>query len=427
MIRLEDLRARCSPVRYSTPAIDPVDTRGVFKADADRVLFCQHFRLLADKTQVHGPSGNPYTRSRLTHSLEVSRVGASLGLRLAQMLPGEDPRLEDFSDIVAASGLLHDVGNPPFGHTGEDIMSQFFREDPLGQSLIADLDRRDQTQFTHFEGNAQALRIATRIGGWREEGGLGLTAATLAAFAKYPFAANPRVGTEKVKHKYGIFAQDIESFAFVAEHTQTPLIAPGRWGRHPLAYLSEAADDICYNIVDLEDAAQLGVISVAEAEDLLTPLVGEAARERQVSGIRRLAFLRSRAISQMIEAVCEILPDHLEQMMDGTHPGDLVRLTRFGDQFQAIGRFSRRYIYANANRRMQDDDAKGILTTILKRTSEALMEREAQGAPLRHPAIEAMNMDEIIPYDRAGWLHVLCDHIVHQTDRSAMSLAQQLS
>jgi dGTPase len=420
---IADLRARLSPARQGDAPVGPsLDERGPFEADADRILFSAPFRLLADKTQVHGPSGNALTRSRLTHSLEVSRVARTLGNRFASLLPGEDPRREDVGDVLAATGLLHDVGNPPFGHTGEDVASEFFRNHPLGRQLVEALPTRVRMQFRAVEGNAQALRIATRLAGWRPEGGLCLTAATIAAFCKYPWAAD---ATPEGKRKFGAYAADLPSLTWAMEQTRTPRRGSG-FARHPLAYLSEAADDICYHVVDVEDAAQLGVITLAEAEELLLPLVANRAGLGQAdTSLRRLAFLRSRAIAALIDAVAEILPDEADGLMAGDAPGDLLARTRFQRPLAAIRAFSTRHIYGNANRRLQDQDAQATITFLLERTSEALLARERLGAPVRDPAIAAMG-DRRIPYDREGWIHALLDHLTDQTDRSIVALVADL-
>jgi len=420
---IADLRARLSPVRQGDASIDSgLDERRPFEADIDRILFSAPFRLLADKTQVHGPSGNTLTRSRLTHSLEVSRVARTLGNRFAAMLPGEDPRREDVGDVLAAAGLLHDVGNPPFGHTGEDAASEFFRDHPLGRQLVEALPMPVRLQFRTVEGNAQALRIATRLAGWRPEGGLCLTAATIAAFCKYPWTAD---AVSENKRKFGAYAADFPALVWAMEQTRTPRRGTG-FARHPLAYLSEAADDICYLVVDVEDAVQLGVITLAEAEELLLPLVADRTGLNQTdTTLRRLAFLRSRAIAALIDAVAEILPDEADDMMAGDAPNDLVARTRFGSHLAAIRTFSTHYIYGNANRRLQDQDAKATITFLLERTSEALLARERLGAPVRDPAIAAMG-DRRIPYDREGWIHAMLDHLTDQTDRSIIALVANL-
>lgn len=411
---------------------EPEDGRSSYEIDRDRILFSDAFRALADKTQVHGTTGNDYVRSRLTHSLEVSCVGRTLGVRAAPFL--RDAGLgafqnSDIGHIVAAACLMHDIGNPPFGHTGERIISEFFLKDSFGRTLIEETSPRFQMEMTHFEGNAQGFRVVTRLQGWRGQGGLGLTAATLAAFGKYPFSANPEDGLDAKKHKYGFYQDDARAFVEVAE--ATGMVKNGRelaWKRHPLAYLLEAADDICYQVVDLEDACDLGVIRFEEAEELLAGIAQpETLNYRSLDTKRqKLVYLRGRAIDRLIDAVIETARGESTSLFNGSHPGDILFRTRFGEQMKVIARFSKTYIYANANRKEQDNDAEVMLGRILKSTAEALLLRERAGGPVRHPALESFRNIELIPYEREGWLRALCDHVGAMTDHGAIVEAERL-
>lgn len=414
--------------------VPAADDRSAFEIDYDRIAFCDAFRALARKTQVHGETGNDYVRSRLTHSLEVSRVGRFLGTLIGRALMPrglvpESVGPAGIGHILAAACLMHDIGNPPFGHSGERIISEFFRDDPFGARLIVDCSPRFRTEITHYEGNAQGFRVVTRTQGWRSEGGLMLTSATLAAFAKYPFAADPAIGTTDTKHKYGFYESDAEAFRQVAHDTG---MIPGdralAWRRHPLAYFVEAADDTCYRVVDLEDAADLGVISFAEAEELLWPL-GEASlgEYRALENDRRkLVYLRGKAIERLIHAVADLIPEVEASLLDGTHPGDLLLQTRFGPHLRTVERFSRTYIYANAKRKAYEADAARTLKGVLRVLSEALLERERAGGPVRHPALALIPNAHLLPYAREGWLRALLDWIGAMTDASAIETARKL-
>lgn len=408
--------------RYNTESTEST-MRDVYEADADRILFCEQFRLLGDKTQVHGPTGNAYVRSRLTHSMEVSRVARTLGKGFSRILQLDHE--DDFANILTAAGLLHDIGNPPFGHSGEDIISKFFAES--GNYLIKDLDENVQAQFLHFEGNAQALRIASKKAGWREGSGLGLSASVLAATMKYPYTVNPAVPHGK-KNKYGAFVNDASVLEWVG--TKTNMIKSERgFKRHFLAHLSEAADDICYCVVDVEDAAQLGIISLDEARDLLGRLITseDMARARTIDGfIAQLTFLRSRAIKSLITHTLSAAMDLKENMLDGSLKGDLILETPFKEDLIRIKRFSSQYIYNNANRRLQDRNAETSIQLVLEKTSAGLMAREKSGGPSRDKAVMMMRDSLLIPYTRVEWLHALCDHIVDQTDRTMIMLYESL-
>lgn len=411
------------------------EDRTPYETDADRILFSEAFRALADKTQVHGTTGNDYVRSRLTHSLEVSRVGRSLGCAVAPILlpklknTPKDFLPRDVGNILAAACLMHDIGNPPFGHTGEDIISEFFRSDEFGAKLIEETSDRFKTEATHFEGNAQGFRVVSRLQGWHENGGLMLTSATLAAFAKYPFSANPEVGSKKQKHKYGFFETEADFFKEVAKNTtMIPEKRELSWKRHPLAYLVEAADDTCYQIVDLEDAADLGVITFEEAEELMMPIVQPNMKEYRLldTNRRKLVYLRGKAIGRLIENVVNLLEDDIDQIVQGTHKGDLLRTTPVGKQLDVIEQFSRKYIYANANRKAQDANAEQILNLILKELSQGLYEREKAGGPIRHEVLSQFPQFNKAPYHREGWIRSLCDFISSLTDQGAIETYEKI-
>ena len=437
--RLADM---LSPHRAGKDAPDAiVDYRSPFEIDADRIQFSRSFRALADKTQVHGPSGDDYVRSRLTHSIEVSRVGRSLGSQIGRILarragPDRDWTAGDIGHVVAAAGLMHDIGNPPFGHTGEDIISDFFRDHPTGRKLLKGLSPRMQVELTHFEGNAQGFRVVSRLQGWRPEGGLQLTAATQAAFAKYPFAADTAIGTRRTKCKYGFYESEAAEFSRIAE--LTGMVPAGRelaWRRHPLAYLVEVADDVCYRVVDVEDGAMMNIITMAEAEDMLLPLAcPDLTLYRSIEPMwRKLEFLRSRAIQTLIDAVASGYEDVADQIEDGSHPGDLLLGTVHGEHLQAVSKFSRERIYRNAARLRLDAEAADVLNRLLVRYCEAFLARERKGDPvLNDPAFQipafARSISLVhVPMDRAGWLRAMLDFISGLTDRGALALDRQFN
>jgi dGTPase len=257
--------------------------RSVYQRDYDAIIFSSSFRRLQDKAQVFPLAKSDYVRTRLTHSLEVSCVGRSLG-----QLIGEDLKLNDkipkelaaseIGNIVAAACLAHDIGNPPFGHNGEKALQEWFTT-KTGQSALEGLTDQEKADFEGFEGNAQGFRILTRLQNTDNEGGLQLTCATLATFTKYPRPASI-IFNEHPSHKgkgfkkYGYFVGEAQLFEEVAaevglsrRHSEC-----SGWFRHPLAFLVEAADDICYGINDIEDGYRLHHLSFNEAADLLRPI-----------------------------------------------------------------------------------------------------------------------------------------------------------
>jgi dGTPase len=300
----------------------------VFERDWDRIMFSTAFRRMHDKTQVFPLPDNDVVHSRLTHSLEVASVGRSLAKLVGRVVLERHPALADHADvhnlgeIVAAACLAHDIGNPPFGHAGENAIASFFKSD-AGRAATAALTAREREDFEHFEGNAQGFRVLTRLQ-LEGDGGLHLTAATLAAFSKYPREAGDAMTTSQVfTRKHGFFLEDRRTFQVLAEATGlAPMSSSAAiWARHPLAYLVEAADDICYSILDIEDGVRLGHVPAAAAEQLLTVFATPdrarlAACEDEVE---RIGYLRAIAIHSMLKQCVEVFLANEAALLDGRY------------------------------------------------------------------------------------------------------------
>lgn len=289
--------------------------RTPFERDWDRILFSGAFRRMHDKTQVFPLPEDDVTHSRLTHSLEVSSVGRSIGRLVGNTICKNNSlnvTPHDFGAIVAAACLAHDIGNPPFGHAGEDAIATFFRSGP-GETLIASLSEREKSDLTSFEGNAQGFRVLTRIQ-LEADGGLQLCAATLAAFTKYPRASGPdlRKGKIAATKKHGFTQCDRDNFKLVANEVQLDLIETDTsWHRHPLALLVEAADDICYSILDIEDGARLrhleGHQAIQLMESVACKLDGfDKSRLHGQADKAKIGYLRAMAIGQLIRECAEL-------------------------------------------------------------------------------------------------------------------------
>jgi dGTPase len=275
------IASRESPPRPGGSA----DSRSAFEQDFDRLLFSTPVRRLADKTQVFPLERNDSVRTRLTHSHEVSNLSKSMGLRMIRKDPGifgDLPEIRDAVPIILATvGLAHDLGNPPFGHQGEEAIARWFvknkhlftetgrpyRDIEEKKAEFEPVPEAQRTDFTKFEGNAQALRLVTRLQNTSGPSGLNLTAATLAALMKYPVASHETNDKHAVSKKYGYFASELEVVAWI--RAQTGLKAGQR---HPLTWIMEASDDIAYSVLDIEDAVKKGLVS---AEDLLAYLRGK--------------------------------------------------------------------------------------------------------------------------------------------------------
>lgn len=303
-----------SAERLGAPAdvpAGPNDVRTPFERDYGRILFSNAFRRLHNKTQVFPIPDNDHVHSRLTHSLEVANVGATLGKMIGGQLvarhglerhgltPGH------FGDTVSAACLAHDIGNPPFGHAGEAAIGYYFTRGP-GAQLIEGLPPARQADFTHFEGNAQGFRLIARTQLYAEEGGMRLTKAVLGAFSKYPQSSVHRGdGARPGGKKFGFFAAEAALFEEVAAGCALPPVdgRPGAWHRHPLAYVMEAADDICYHVLDLEDGVMLRLVDERTARELFGALLDRAPSElvgRPVTALRALAI--NRLVGQVVDA-----------------------------------------------------------------------------------------------------------------------------
>ncbi|MES2642148.1 MAG: dNTP triphosphohydrolase [Myxococcota bacterium] len=279
-----------------------------FERDFDRVLFSRPFRRLQDKTQVFPMPANDHVHNRMTHSLEVASVGRSLGKRAGYIVLERHPDLvgynpADLGDIVAAACLMHDLGNPPFGHAGEDAIGAWFR-DATARGALDRLTEHEQADVCHFEGNAQTFRTVAQLENHPGQGGMQLTHATLAAVVKYPQPSSQMRARPGVAHKkFNYFQAEAALFAQVADAVGLDQVAEGVWRRHPLAWLVEAADDLCFHILDAEDGYLLGLFGYEEIRDLFDPLAGGGppTMEERAS----VGWLRAKAIGKLVDECVE--------------------------------------------------------------------------------------------------------------------------
>ena len=329
-------------------------TRSGFEVDYDRIIFSAAFRNLQDKTQVIPFSKTDFVHTRLTHSLEVSVVGRSLGRMAGQRLLDKYPELatsgytsNDFGAIVAAASLAHDIGNPPFGHSGEQAIGNYFAHGN-GSAYKKELSETQYQDLTHFEGNANGLKILSET---REgiPGGLRLSYATLGAFTKYPKASLPcRPTTHVADKKFGFFQAQQEGYVAVAKELGL-FQQGGKIMRHPLAYLVEAADDICYTLIDFEDGINLGWISEDYALEYLINLVKDSINTKKYQQLTtktdRLAYLRALSISTLIQEAAALFMKHEEEILAGTFATSLTDKSQYKAQIKDIIDLSIRNIY----------------------------------------------------------------------------------
>ena len=338
------------------PRIAQDETRLGFDVDFDRIIFSAAFRSLQDKTQVIPLSETDFVHTRLTHSLEVSVVGRTLGRRVGKMLLERHPNLgalgytfNDFGAIVAAASLTHDIGNPPFGHSGEKAIGEYFKSGN-GAKYKDQLSAKEYQDLIDFEGNANGFKILTES---REgiSGGLRLSYATLGAFLKYPKESLPKKPTNHIADKkYGFFQSEKDAFLDVVEDLgmKPKSIENNSFYRHPLAYLVEAADDICYTIIDFEDGINLGLIDEEYALEYMSKLIHGINRDKYYDLKHtkdRTAYLRAIAINSLIDEAVTIFLANEKLILKGTFDKSLLEKCKYEAQINDIIQISIDKIY----------------------------------------------------------------------------------
>ncbi len=357
-----------SSLRLSEVKSRPYESaRPPWQIDYDRIVFSSAFRRLQDKTQVHPLSSSDYIRTRLTHTLEVSSVARTLGtiagdyiLRTYGKEQYGTKTLEetltpsDIGMITSAAALAHDIGNPPFGHSGEDAIRYWFSSSKYARRVRRLLNYEEKQDFEKWEGNAAGFRILTRLQFYRNEGGMKLTAACLGAFMKYPTSASGLVTKEQATgdiagKKPGFFETDRNQWNAVADDLGLIRLNDNRWCRHPLAYLTEAADDICYRIIDLEDGFRLGRIPYNDIleimEKLLTPNEMASLTDHP-SNSEKVAYLRAKAIGKAIKEVAEVFERREPDMLAGKPMGDMMSQISSADALDAFKDRTIRDVYS---------------------------------------------------------------------------------
>ncbi|MDR0766809.1 MAG: dNTP triphosphohydrolase [Odoribacteraceae bacterium] len=372
----------------STPPLFRSHDRSQFQRDYDRMIFSSPFRRLQNKTQVFPLPGSVFVHNRLTHSLEVASVGRSLGMKIAQHAREHQhvdhpDILEEIGTIVSTACLAHDLGNPPFGHSGEEAISDFFTngEGQFLQKMLADEEWED---ISRFEGNANTFRLLTHTFNGRRPGGYTMTYTSLASLVKYPHESKAAVKG----HKYGFFQSEKNTFREIADALGMILIdeQPLRYARHPLVYLVEAADDICYQIMDIEDSCKLGILSHEETIETLLLFYDKEQDKEELKTIARTrkivtdkneynAFLRAGIINKLINACADIFCREHDNIMNGRFQGSLVEHLdgTLKLAYDACTRLAYARVYhATIVTRIQIAGFK-ILATLLKEYTDAIL------------------------------------------------------
>lgn len=342
-------------------------SRTDFQRDFDRIIFSSAFRRLQNKTQVFPLPGSVFVHNRLTHSLEVSSVGRSLGSLAGEFIVdnfgnelnenSKEFYLYNLSNVIAAACLCHDVGNPAFGHSGEDAIASYFEKNE--KDLKSKFNEKEWADLVNFEGNANAIRVLTHQQTGKDEGGIQLTHTTLASIAKYPCEAIAKQKGILHRKKFGFFQNEKETFLSVANSVNmiSESEEPTIFKRHPFVWLVEAADDICYNIIDMEDAHRLGIVSTSDIENLFFELIKSENQntkrvEQKLAAIsnanERISYLRAKVINALINKSISIYKENFNKVLDGTLDKALLdKYKKSNPSLQEIESFSIAKIYGH--------------------------------------------------------------------------------
>jgi dGTPase len=418
--------------------------RGEFQRDYDRIVFSSAFRRLQNKTQVMPMPESDFVHTRLTHSLEASVVGRSLGRIVGKSILERYPELTgekniqeaDFGDIVAAACLAHDIGNPPFGHSGEDAISAYFLSEEA-QPFLAHLTETQKADLQRFEGNAAGFRVLTYTypAHCNLPGGLSLTYTTLATFTKYPKESLPIILNTKStsEKKYGFFQTEKAWFNTIAQ--ELGLLKKGLEGevfyhRHPLAFLVEAADDICYRIIDFEDGLKLGLVPHTQGIALLRQILDDAPD--RVSSLtfydwkEEIGYLRARIINKLILEAVQVFLQHEQEILEGRYDKPLVNELACKPVLDEIKALSIDLIYRN--RPVLEIEAAGF--EVLGGLLDACMKAAFRPDSKHHRKIADLIPPQYLrlpegasDYERI--IHIT-DYVTSLTDQAALGLYRKI-
>lgn len=417
-------------------------TRLGFDVDYDRVIFSPAFRSLQDKTQVIPFSKTDFVHTRLTHSLEVSVVARSLGRIIGQKIINKHPHLKaihgyepnDFGAIVSAAALAHDIGNPPFGHSGEKAIGEFFSRGE-GQTFQQHLTPKQWQDLIDFEGNANgfALLVNDQPG---NTGGLRLSYATLGTFLKYPKESLPKKPTKNIADKkFGVFQNNVTFFGDLMQELGMIKIEGNdmRYHRHPLAFLVEAADDICYTIIDFEDGINLGWIPEDYALEYFIKLVKDTIDKNKYNQLNnseeRMSYLRALAINNLIQDAIDIFMTHEEAILSGEFHQALMDKSKYLAQMQDIIKISVERIYQSVEVTQKEIKGYQIIHHLLFHLTNAVMNIENNSLStldkliLRHVPTKFYENQQTV-YDK---LMGICLYVSLLTDSKAQMLNQLIS
>ena len=411
--------------------------RTEFQRDYDRLIFSAAFRRLQNKTQVFPLPGSVFVHNRLTHSLEVSCVGRSLGNNTAQKLKkkyhhADTDFLSEIGSIVSAACLAHDMGNPPFGHSGETAIASFFSEgDGAHLKEKWSVSDKEWNDIINFEGNANAFRLLTHQFSGRRKGGFVLTYSTLASIVKYPYESG--YIAEKNK-KFGFFQSEKDDFAKIADDMGLIRIDDYKYARHPLVYLVEAADDICYEIMDIEDAYKLKLISMEETKELLLNFFMPEERAKKTDRMKpvtdaneQIAYLRSSVIGVLVDECSRVFLENEEAILSGSFQGSLINSVRkeICDAYKQCSSISFRKIYKSKD--VVDIEIAGynIIYTLIGKLVQAVFDADkAYSKQLLARIPDQYETNAETPY---GKIQSVLDYVSGMTDIYALDMYRKIT
>ncbi len=421
-----------SATRFGHPAsLDP--NRSDFHRDYDRIIFSTAFRRLGRKTQVHPFSVNDHVHSRLTHSIEVSSVARSLAITVFNEIKNEFPKnfnAYHLGTIAQSAALAHDIGNPPFGHAGEAAIRDWFKKN-RDSAPLRDFSDKEMKDFENFDGNAQGVRILSKLEYHFLDGGMRLTYPTVASMMKYPYLSC--YGTPA-----SLFQTEADDYRAMAYVLGIPEMENGKWMRHPLSYLVEAADDICYCILDVEDAIELGILQFADVRNMFEYLCGpqvDIDKEYNESGQNFRDFLssvRGLAVQNLIDDVAQVFVNHYPEIMNGELRGTLLDLAD-SDAVNGIRiakRLGRERIYPDRRKTELEVGSYTTLSTVLDAFVSGVYEFRKYGKS----SYRASRIVRLIGQAKIGQsvtpleaYHQVLDFVSGMTDNYASYLARQIS
>ena len=424
---------------FKRKRIDQDETRLGFEVDYDRIIFSSEFRSLQDKTQVVPFSQGDFVHTRLTHSLETSVVGRSLGRKVGVEILKKYPHLKnkfgyqsnDFGAIVASASLAHDIGNPPFGHSGEKSIGQYFISGP-GKKFKDILNEKEFQDLCDFEGNANGFKILTQSRPGRE-GGLRLSYATLGTFVKYPKESLPVKPSSNISDKkYGFFQNEKNTYVDIANELGL-LKDDGGYNRHPLTFLVEAADDICYTIIDFEDGINLGLVQEDYALEYLINLVRDSINTEKYNALNntidRVSYLRALSINTLINEAVQIFIENEDDILSGNFHVSLLKKSKYKPQISDIIKISVEKIYESKEVIEKEVAGYNIINKLLD-TFISSVNRYYEGNQTSYddlilkllPSTTNLNHDNL--YSR---LLEICHYVASLSDRKALNVYNKIT